>query len=279
MNLRLVSWNIGRLSAAWNELANDPELDVALLQEASAPPTDLNIRVVTGDEWTLAGWEKRPFCAAIARCSERFEVVAYPQVRPLGIASGAELAISRRGSIAVATVAGPGLVDPIVVVSVYAPWERPVPYDEQGWIYADASAHRLISDLSALVSSQAKNRIIVAGDWNILHGYGENLSSYWGQRYQSVFDRMNALGFEYAGPKQPNGLAANPRPEELPNRLVSVDVPTYRIGPTDPASGQRQLDFVFVSRSIADTITVRALNGPDEWGPSDHCRIEITVKK
>jgi len=233
---------------------------------------------VAGNEWTLAGWEKRPFCAAIARCSKRFEVVGCPKVRLLGVASKAELAVSRPGSIAVATVAGPGLINPIVVVSIYAPWERPVPYDEHGWIYADASAHRLISDLSALVSTQSMHRIIVAGDWNILHGYGELGSPYWGQRYQTVFDRMEAIGFKYAGPTQPNGIAADPRPVELPNWLAGIDVPTYRTLPTNPASGQRQLDFVFVSRSIADAITVRALNGPDEWGPSDHCRIEIKVQ-
>ena len=39
----------------------------------------------------------------------------------------------------------------------------------------------------------------------------------------------------------------------------------------------RQLDFVFVSESIADSLTVRALNGRDEWGPSDHCRIAIDL--
>lgn len=204
-------------------------------------------------------------------------MVANPRVRPLGEAKGDELAVSRPGSLAVATVTRRGLSDPLVVVSVYAPWERPVPYDERGWIYADASAHRLISDLSVLVSNQAKHRIVIAGDWNILHGYGEQGSPYWGQRYQTVFDRMEALGFEFVGPKQPNGRAADPRPAELPDELVSVDVATYRTRPKDPASGQRQLDFVFASQSIADAVTVRALNGPDEWGPSDHCRIEIEV--
>ena len=27
----------------------------------------------------------------------------------------------------------------------------------------------------------------------------------------------------------------------------------------------------------ADSIQVRALNGVEEWGPSDHCRLEIVV--
>ena len=43
------------------------------------------------------------------------------------------------------------------------------------------------------------------------------------------------------------------------------------------AAATRQLDFVFASRGLADSVHVRALNEPDEWGPSDHCRVEIEV--
>jgi hypothetical protein len=38
------------------------------------------------------------------------------------------------------------------------------------------------------------------------------------------------------------------------------------------------LDFVFVSKAISDRVSVRAINEPDEWGPSDHCRVEIEVQ-
>ena len=27
----------------------------------------------------------------------------------------------------------------------------------------------------------------------------------------------------------------------------------------------------------ADSLTVRALNGEDEWGPSDHCRVLVEI--
>jgi hypothetical protein len=43
------------------------------------------------------------------------------------------------------------------------------------------------------------------------------------------------------------------------------------------ASATRQLDFVFASRSIANRIQVAVRNGVEEWGPSDHCCLEITV--
>ncbi len=37
----------------------------------------------------------------------------------------------------------------------------------------------------------------------------------------------------------------------------------------------RQLDHVFASTDLMNSLTMQDLNGPDEWGPSDQCRIEI----
>jgi len=38
------------------------------------------------------------------------------------------------------------------------------------------------------------------------------------------------------------------------------------------------LDFVFASKSLIDDVRVEAINDPYEWGPSDHCRVEIEVE-
>ncbi len=139
------------------------------------------------------------------------------------------------------------------------------------WIVSDASAHRLVSDLSAFIGTQGGHRILAAGDLNILHGYGEYGNEYWARRYGSVFDRMEALGLPFAGPQHPQGRQADPWPDELPRD--SKNVPTYRWNrETLPT---RQLDFVFASTGM--NVSVRALNEPEEWGPSDHCRIEIEV--
>lgn len=55
-------------------------------------------------------------------------------------------------------------------------------------------------------------------------------------------------------------------------------MPTYyRIG-TSPDEAEAGLDYVFASLSMVDSIRVRALNEPDEWGPSDHCRLLIEVE-
>ncbi len=86
---------------------------------------------------------------------------------------------------------------------------------------------------------------------------------------------MEAIGLTFCGPQHPNGLRADPWPAELPTD--SRDVPTYRRSRKDPATGSRQLDFVFASTSLAPRVSVRADNGPDSWGPSDHCRVIITI--
>ena len=66
---------------------------------------------------------------------------------------------------------------------MYAPWEEPHDSVERPRIYADASVHRVISDLSVFIGQADSHRIIAAGDLNILHGYGERGSEFWASRY------------------------------------------------------------------------------------------------
>jgi len=240
--------------------------------EVPSAPTVAHFDAVGANEgWSTAGVESRRFCTAVVRTSDRVRLTSLP-VRPIEHAGEGELAVSRAGTIAAARLTVDD-GDPIVIVSVYCAWERPL--DGGGWIYADASAHRVVSDLCALVSTQRAHRVLVADDWNLLHRYGEHGSAYWGARYQTVFDRMEAIGFRYCGPQLSEADAAlRSRPEEMP--LGCRDVSTYRTARDDPATATRQLDFVFASGGIADRVRTRALDG-DEWGPSDHCRIEIML--
>ena len=86
---------------------------------------------------------------------------------------------------------------------------------------------------------------------------------------------MSALGLSFVGPQAPAGRRAEPWPEELPHE--SNNVPTYHTSHQTPATATRQLDFVFASNSLAARVRLKALNEPDPWGPSDHCRVEIEV--
>jgi len=275
--LRLVTWNINRQPEAWRTLLAGG-VDIALLQEAVPPPADVANRVELdlAPPWRTAGkGSHRPWRAAIARVSEAVSITPR-RCAPPDETGPDDLMVSRPGTLAVADVTVAATGETITVASVYGAWENPISSVPSEWIYADASVHRLISDLSALVGTQRGHKLIVAGDLNILRGYGEHGSAYWARRYATVFDRMDAIGVPCVGPELPSG--GEPpliRPDELPSE--SRTVPTFRTHQTDPSAATRQLDFVFASRALHDRVTVRALNSQDEWGPSDHCRVAIDV--
>jgi len=272
--VQVVVWNIARREEAWRSLL-DSDADVALLQEAAAPPADVAAKLdVNPGPWLTGGAESnRPWRTAVVRVSDRVRV-EWLETRPLGEAGSGFLTVSLSGTLAAAIVT-PATGGAFTVASIYAPWERPHSSTQSRWIYADSSAHRVISDLSALIGRPTGHRILVAGDLNILYGYGENGSAYWAARYASVFSRMSALGLAFVGPQAPDGRRADPWPDELPR--TSKNVPTFHTSHQAPASATRQLDFVFASHGLAESVSVAALNAPEHWGPSDHCRIEIEI--
>ena len=261
---------MARRQAAWAEL-DGLGADVALVQEAGAPGPELALRAFPG---AAGGWETalpggRPrWRTAVVRLTDRVEVRPRATVTLEAAASYDDWIVSRAGSIAAADVVTGGEIA-FTAVSVYAAWEK---VGARGRGYADGSAHRILSDLSALMV-RPEHRLVVAGDWNLLRGYGEDGDGYWKARYDTVFERAQALGLWFVGPRYPSGRQADPWPGELPRD--SLCVPTFHHARQNPASATRQLDFVFASASIADRIEVRALNTPEAWGPSDHCRVVI----
>ncbi len=198
-------------------------------------------------------------------------------IKPISIGEAlpGQLSVSRPGTIAAAQV---NYYDesPIIMISMYGLWDKPHSLTSRSWIYADASVHGVISDLSIFIGSQSNHRIIASGDLNVLFGYGEHGSKYWAERYATIFSRFQSLGMRFVGPQSPNGRQAKPWPSELPHS--SKNVPTYYTNHQNPTTATRQLDFVFASESIADKVRATALNQPDGWGPSDHCRIMIEIE-
>ena len=90
----------------------------------------------------------------------------------------------------------------------------------------------------------AGHKVVVAGDLNVLRGYGEWGSPYWKGRYDTIFGRMEALGLPLVGPHAPDGgRPPYPWPSELPRG--STTVPTFRTSVGRPETASRQLDFVF----------------------------------
>ena len=247
-------------------------MDVVLLQEARRPPSAPKFEMVPSidDEWRTAGLGRRDWATVIAAPSGRVGLRPHPLAEEQDPLPGS-LFVSRAGTLRVADVMREEQVV-VTVASMYATWESARTGSTN---YADASAHRLLSDLSGLISTQKKHRIVVAGDLNILRRYGEHGARYWEGRYKTVFDRAEAMGLICVGPQTPNGRQAQPWPDELPRD--SANVPTYHSSHQTPATATRQLDFVFASESIADHVSARALNALEQWGPSDHCQIEITM--
>ncbi|MDE0344855.1 MAG: hypothetical protein OXI66_03590 [Boseongicola sp.] len=94
------------------------------------------------------------------------------------------------------------------------------------------------------------------------------------ERELTVWRRFEALGMEFLGPLAPKGRSVAEQPEVS---CDSLNVPTHRTRQQSPAEANRQLDYVFASRGFHKEVTARALNGIDEWGPSDHCRLAIEV--
>ncbi len=273
--LKLVSWNIAHRPDAWRYLLKS-DADVALLQEAAEPPDDVEQKCgLDSAPWQTGGAGlTRPWRTAIARLSDRIKL-EWIESKSIDSAGIGDLAVSRTGTLSAAIMTSSS-IDPVTVVSMYASWENPHVSTASSWIYADASVHRLISDLSTFIGQQDGHRIIAAGDLNILHGYGEYGNRYWAARYETVFARMSALGLLFVGPQTPGGRPADPWPDELPES--SKNVPTFHTNRQTPTAATRQLDFVFASEGLAEHVKVSALNEPDNWGPSDHCQVEIEIR-
>ena len=276
---RIVCWNIAKRKPPWKELL-EMEVDVALLQEAGRPPSNLARPVETGPQDPWDPWDESLYDrgAMVVKLSERVEVEWFRRIFPISVAKRDEIPVSGIGAIAAARVI-PSEGEPFIVVSMYARWIKPHVTTGTKWRvgYPDGSAHRIISDLSAFIGDidPSTHRILAAGDLNTIYGATDDNRLALPARDRTIFDRMNALGLEFIGPQYPSGRRAEPTPQGLPKDTENV--PTYYTTRQSPATAQNQLDYVFASRGFHESVAARALNGVDEWGSSDHCRIGIEV--
>ena len=286
----VVCWNTARRREPWRRLL-EMSADVALLQEACKPPPDVADRIGLGcdEHWDSHFWNSRWYedtrrskrlfdrWTRVVKLSDRVEVEWSKQVSPVGMPEPDEFPVSGIGTVAAARVT-PQDAQPFIVVSMYARWMTPHPSTKSKWRvgYADGSAHRIISDLSVFVGNvdPSRHRILAAGDLNMAHRTLGNERQSLQKREETVWQRMTAIGFEYMGPEFPAGRKAEPTPSFLPPDTKNV--PTYR-GNKDPAVANIQLDHAFASRGFHEGVKARALNGVEEWGPSDHCRLLIEV--
>ncbi len=265
--VRMVCWNVAKRHESWRALRAMEQIDVALLQETRPPPDDVDI---SRDDIDPEAWPRgNRGRTAVVRLNSRVEVQFFEKH---------SYAKSDRLCIAAARVTPP-YGEPFIAVSLGPDSEKPHPSVVGRSIEAgnhDNVLHRTISDLSAFIGTPTRHRVVVAGDLSMMRGPSCYHEPYWARRYQVVFDRMEALNLPCIGPQAPEGgRQANPRPTWLP--AESRNVPTFRWRGESPAEATRGLDYVFASQSMVGSVRVRALNEPDEWGPSDHCRLLIEI--
>ncbi len=216
----------------------------------------------------------------VVKLSDQVEVEWFRQVPPISELGENDIGVSGIGTIAAARVAPRGRPeDSFVVASMYARYMKPHPSTGTPWRVgaADVSAHRILSDLSAFIRHEnpAKHRILAAGDLNIIYGATGGALSL-PERERVVWDRIAALGLEFLVPQLPNGRPA--ATAQLDVLADTRNVPTY-YSPQQrsPANADRQFDYAVASRGFHERIGVRTLNGLQEWGSSDHCRLLIEV--
>lgn len=250
--MKLICWNIAHRKAAWRSLP-DLDADVVLLQEGYKPPKDLADRIEVdpapyykADPLRPDGRGKALSRCAIVKVSDKVKVEYLDDIHS-----------SHPGCLSAAVVTpleGKFQGWPIHVVSFCPQYEAHHPSSGiKDRSLVDTSIHRIISDIALLIGSKNSFRMIAAGDTTVMEGDGSN--DYWKTRKKAVFDRMSSIGLSMIGPQGP----------------------TYYHTTQTPATATRQLDYVFASRSLKDSINTTALNKPEEWGPSDHCRILIEV--
>ena len=288
MSTTVVSWNIARRHEPWRQLV-EMGADVALLQEAGNPPADVAETVDTGSPehwdshvWNSDWWEGRlpdlfDRWPKVVKLSDRVEVEWFKQVGPISAAAPDEIAVSGIGTIAAARVTPKDGAAPFIAASMYGKWTSPHESVRSTWIYADASVHRILSDLSAFIghADPGKHRILAAGDLNMIYGATDDNPLALPARERNVFERMEALGLELLGPWYPNGRRAKPTPHGLPSDTLTL--PTFHHSQQDPSGAEYQYDYAIASRGFHDSVTVRAMNSVEDWGASDHCRLLIEV--
>lgn len=265
--MRIVIWNIaGRNRPIADLLANDVDADLALLQEVHPGGQDRlaahsgNVEISPHEPWSPWERDNYPTWPMVVKLTDRVDIQWFRNRGPIHYPGPDEFPTSSIGTIAVARIAPREKIPPFIAASLYSRQLKPHPtvgYQRQ-W-HSPATTHRMISDLSVFVSPspRATHRIVAGGDLNIrlLDRAEPN------HDVDSILLRMAALEMDYLGPK----TSDNGR------------VPTFLASGQEPANATQALDHVFASRHFRESITVRALNGSDEWGSSDHCRLIVEI--
>lgn len=247
MGFSVTVWNMQHRRSGWEYLDQRLPADIVLLQEAALPPSARNgihREIGGGRQWGSAVLSPHPV-------AELTEVTSRHTRRPV------RLIQQNQASVIAARVE---LVDDeaVIAVSLYGV------HDDAG--YAITSVHRALSDLTPLMETPLRHRVIVGGDLNC----SSQLRPPYRAWHRNVFDRFAALGLVDL-----TGLTAESRPplagcpcDDEPCRHVQ----TFRRAGAAPY----QDDWLFASARLAKMVeSVEVLSSEDSeaWKYSDHAPI------
>jgi hypothetical protein len=276
--MKVVVWNMNQRRAAmnWSLLQADGQLasEIALLNEATPPPTGLGLNVETygetigRDDVSLGGKKVRGWAAAVAS--------PHPLKWPDDVWTDSprkgdrrsQLRVSRPGSWTAAVVSPPS-GESVTAIYLYGL------LDER----SDASVHRSLSDLTPLFEDKRYSKLLLlGGDLNTLCTAEAGSRRLF--RDQSVLERITS-GFGLVDMLREGLIRHNPDRGRLAGCQCSFGedcrhVWTYR-DVRNPAVPYQD-DYLFASPALAERLVeCKALEFRPDW-PSDHVPITATFE-
>jgi exonuclease III len=268
--MRVVSWNMNhwqrtpaQREEAWRYLREVLQADVALVQEASPPAkvTQCFRPIDAGSSGSAWGSAVVVLGAGLGLRPRARWPLPYPR-------HSAELPDSYPGTSAVADILDATGNVLFTAVSLYARFERA----PSGEIYACATLHRTLSDLTAVLdTSRSSAPVLVAGDFNIsTQAVTAETTLVDRDSARAAFARLRAFGlrscFEVDRFRPPR-LADCSCDEGDGCHHMRTHRNQNRID-----SRATQLDYAWASEGIVSKLTVaRAVDEDAAWSVSDHC--------
>ena len=275
--MRIATWNMNHSKAhrqaAW-EWLQQRGVDVALVQESLPPPEEFGKPVfrVVGDETKSYSWGSgvvalRP--DLVLRPRPRVELAkCYMQVPEDGAVPD-----SHPGASAIADVLTSDNRLLLTVVSLYAQWEGVSGTSD--W-YSCSRFHRVVSDLTGILAHANRCPVVLAGDFNLSTQHDTSRSSrIAAQSAAAAFARLKAWQLVDCV-----GRTRSTRERLAGCQCLDGDacshVETFR-RKGQPTGSDGQLDYVFVSESLADPMSCTVTSDAYVWGLSDHCPLLIDI--
>ena len=263
--------------------------DIAFLQEAGQPPSGLDPSIKLGCQARWEPWKKRHYgwfihVAAVARLSDRVELDWFKRVLPSKEPEYDEIPVSGMGTVAAARVRERDSDrEPFFAVSMSTEWLTPHPSTGSKWGSAIRTPRPIGSFRTCPRSSGTKTHRLTAS-WR--RATSTSSTARWTPtrtRSRPGTARSSSGCVRWAsnswgrGTRRDGALNQRRRVCCRTPRMSRLFIPVHT-GEPPAKSAWNQLDYVFASKGFHESVIVRAMNGVDEWGPSDHCRLLIEIK-